>query len=79
MSNTTWSVFSCEYFIEVKKALVWKKHTRLFMGDLTETDLTTDSRFYNVEGKRRNSKFLGLVDDPKFPLKVPIKTYRNHE
>jgi hypothetical protein len=79
MSKVTWSVFSCESFIEVKKALVWKKHTRLFMGDLSNVDMTTDWRFHDVQGKRRNCEFLGLTDDPEFPLELPIKTYRNHE
>ena len=79
MSKVTWSVFSCEYFIEVKKALVWKKHTFLYMGDLSNVDMTTDWRFSNVEGKRRKCEFLGLIDNPEFPLEEPIKTYKNHE
>lgn len=79
MSSVTWSVFNTEYFIEVKKELVWKKITRLFMGDLSNVDMTTDYRFHDVAGKRKKCKFLGLIDNPEFPLKTPIKTYRNNE
>jgi hypothetical protein len=69
-----WSVFS----IEVKEQLTWTTHTRLFMGDLSNIDLTTDWRFCDVKGKRRNCIFLGFIDNPEFPLKEPIKTYRNN-
>lgn len=79
MSSITWSVFSAEYFSEVKKELVWKKHTFLYMDDLSNVDMTTDWRFKNVEGKRRKCEFLGLIDNPEFPLEEPIRTYKNHE
>jgi hypothetical protein len=48
------------------------------MGDLSNIDLTTDWRFCDVKGKRRNCIFLGFIDNPEFPLKEPIKTYRNN-
>ena len=73
-----WSVFSAEYFIEVKKQLVWKKQTFLYMGDLSNVDMATDWRFHDVKGKRKNCTFLGLINNPEFPLKEPIETYRNN-
>ena len=79
VSSVTWSVFSAEYFSEVKKELMWRKKTFLYMGDLSNVDMTTDWRFSDVEGKRRKCAFLGLIDNPEFPLKEPIETYRNNE
>ena len=75
MINTTWSVFNTLYLEKDK----WVQRTRLYMGDLTKVNITSDWRFNDVEGKRKDCEFLGLIDNPKFPLVLPIKTYKNLE
>ena len=49
-----WTEFTSEYFEKDK----WIKRTRLFMHDLSDIDITKDSRFYDVKGARQNTKFI---------------------
>ena len=54
MKEYTWSEFTSEYFEKDK----WVKKVRLFMGDLSDIDITKDSRFYDVKNARQNTKFI---------------------
>ena len=57
MNKQVWTKLTSEYFEKGK----WITHTRLFMGDLSNIDITTDSRFSNIENARRNTKFIELT------------------
>ena len=57
LDKQVWTKFTSEYFEKGK----WITHTRLFMGDLSNVDITTDSRFSNIENARRNTKFIELT------------------
>ena len=69
-----WSVFKTEHFELVgKETSNWVKRKVLFMGDLSYIDTNTDLRFCEIKDKRKQSIFLGLVLNPEFPLKEPLK------
>ena len=57
MNKQVWTKFTLEYFEKGK----WITYTRLFMGDLSNVDITTDSRFSNIQNTRRNTKFIELT------------------
>ena len=57
LDKQVWSKFTTEYFEKGK----WIWHTRLFMGDLSNIDMTKDERFFDVKDARRNTKFIELT------------------
>jgi hypothetical protein len=57
MNKQVWTKFISEYFEKGN----WVEHVRLFMGDLSNVDITADSRFSNIENARRNTKFIELT------------------
>ncbi len=66
-----WSVFSRDMKDEKETTLTNK--ITLYKGDLSGVILEDDWRFKTVKGKRENTKFLGLIADPVFPLEFPLK------
>lgn len=61
----TWSKFETTFFDTqniVSPERKWQTEIRYYKGDLSSVDVSTDWRFKEVPGKRKESKFLGLVD-----------------
>jgi len=67
-----WSVFENEYKTKVGKNYQWVKELNFYVGDLSNEDFKNDYRFKEVKDKRKQIKFLGLVET-QFPVKYPLK------
>ena len=67
-----WSVFENEYKTKVGNNYQWVKELNFYMGDLSNEDFENDYRFKEVKDKRKQLKFLGLVET-QFPVKFPLK------
>lgn len=59
------------YDSKLKENII-KKELQFYNGNLTDVDLSTDTRFKAVKNKRNKSIILGLKDDLKFPIKYPF-------
>ncbi len=57
LDKQLWSKFTSEYLEKGK----WVTYTRLFMGNLSNVDITQDSRFFDVKNARQNTKFIKLT------------------
>jgi hypothetical protein len=63
-----YSVFKNEFTIDAKD---WIPEYKFFMGDLSDVDVTTDERFYEIPGQRKQAIYMGK-GKVSFPVVYPI-------
>lgn len=51
----------------------WILEYQFYYVDLKQVNLSEDIRFKEINGKRKKSILIGVVDDLEFPVKYPIK------
>lgn len=67
-----WSVFENRYMVYINKQKTWLTELCFYCGDMSNIDLSSDSRFKKVKDRRDELKFLGLYSDGTFPVIFPL-------
>lgn len=73
-----WSVFICHRPVQKDLRPVfgiethWVPDISFYMGDLSQQDLKNDWRWCEVKDKRTQAEFIGLCEDPVFPIAFPL-------
>ncbi|WP_299673289.1 hypothetical protein [uncultured Tenacibaculum sp.] len=70
-----WSVFEVER--TKMDSLETYKERIFYYGDFSNHDLSKDSRFMEFKNRRKQVVFIGLIDNPDFPIQYPLKTIDN--
>lgn len=74
-----WSVFIVFRLVERDLSPVfgkekhWMPELTFYMGDWSTADFKNDWRFKEVKDKRKELVFMGLCENPEFPIKYPLQ------